>query len=918
MIARGSATSRTSLPHSPPFCPGRPARFGPRVLAVMGLLAVSLPGCRSAGTADEAIALVAALDIAGQAAQLVAAAVDVPDEDAAGWLAAQAAVRTGPAPGYWIESGDARAAASLVRRLPQVAGVDPLVGLELEEGVGGALAGGTPLPPLSRALTIAEPADLSRMGQALAREAGALGIHLGRIDAPPTSGGLPLAGVDDTLPERLVSLIEGAEGLPLALGIFWTPGGSGVSTWDRARLEAIEMPLLAAALDARAAALVPGALALPALSGDSTPAHRSAAVVRGTLRRDLGWHGLVIADLRGSEAADDGVGGAAITAVAAGADLVIVPGEADEVVAEIVAAVEDGRLPAGRVEAAATRVVALKLRRVPLSAAPADSFRLPLPDQGVLEIADSIARRLLGAGPATGDLLSPGTVLFTPAGRGRAFAAAVPAAAGVREVQVNLTADPGALSAMIAAEAAEASAVVYLDFPQRSGPTLSELVATLPDSLRERVPVVRVAFRRWPEAALLGERPHLLAAGIAAPAQRAAAARLFGGPDPHLAPAPPAALAGGMPGERPAAEMGMDAGRLAAVDRAVEAAIAAGTFSAAAVAVGRSGGMALFRAFGSPVPGAGPADPNTTLFDLASLTKVVGTTFLAAALVESGDLDLDAPVRRYIPEFRGEHKDDVTIRHLLAHNAGLPPGLPLYAGSSSSEEALEQVIRQSLRREPGLEAEYSDLGMIVLAEVLTRVSGKPLDHLLAQRLLVPLDMHGTMFLPPAADFGSIVPTAMRSERPFPIRGVVHDGNAYRLGGITGHAGLFSTLRDVSIFAAAMLAGGEYGGVRVLREETVREFAAIQPNAGTRALGWDTPAERSNAGRFLSARAFGHTGFTGTSIWIDPDRDLFVVLLANRTFTEATASAMLDIRIAVHEAAARAIADRPLLQRPGSR
>ncbi|MEX0912501.1 MAG: serine hydrolase, partial [Gemmatimonadota bacterium] len=368
----------------------------------------------------------------------------------------------------------------------------------------------------------------------------------------------------------------------------------------------------------------------------------------------------------------------------------------------------------------------------------------------------------------------------------------------------------------------------------------------------------------------------------------------------------------------PPDSVGMSSQGLAAVDRIIEEAIEEEVFTAAALALGRRGGLVRLTGYGSSDENGDPLDPGAALFDLASLTKVVGTTSAVAALIESGEMELDAPVRRWIGEFSGGEKDRVTIRHLLTHTSGLPPWLGLYASAGSPTEALSQVIEQSLVRPPGEISEYSDLGMILLAAVVERAAGMPIDQLLAERLFIPLDMASTMFLPPLAFRERAIPTATETERPFTLRGVVHDGNAYRLGGVTGHAGLFSTAHDLAIFSQMMLNGGSYGSVRIFSEPTVRAFTTAYAADAERGLGWDKPADRSSAGRFLSAASFGHTGFTGTSIWIDPARDLFVVLLTNRTFPEASAGDILEVRMDVHEAAAQAITDYRITARPEAR
>jgi CubicO group peptidase (beta-lactamase class C family) len=226
-------------------------------------------------------------------------------------------------------------------------------------------------------------------------------------------------------------------------------------------------------------------------------------------------------------------------------------------------------------------------------------------------------------------------------------------------------------------------------------------------------------------------------------------------------------------------------------------------------------------------------------------------------------------------------------------------------------------MRSELKTAPGEKMVYSDFGMILMAEGVRLAAREPMDHFLARRVFGPLGMQSTFYLPSPDLRDRAVATAVESERPYPLRAVVHDGNAFRLGGVAGHAGIFSTAWDLSVFAQTLLNGGAYGTRRVWERGTVAAFTRRQPNAGTRALGWDTPAPRSSAGSYLSARAYGHTGFTGTSIWIDPEKELFVIVLANRTFTKGSQGDILRIRGRVADLAAKAITDQPVRPRAGS-
>jgi CubicO group peptidase (beta-lactamase class C family) len=303
-----------------------------------------------------------------------------------------------------------------------------------------------------------------------------------------------------------------------------------------------------------------------------------------------------------------------------------------------------------------------------------------------------------------------------------------------------------------------------------------------------------------------------------------------------------------------------------------------------------------------------PVTPET-IYDLASLTKVIGLTTATMMLVDEGKLDLDAPVQRYVPSFQGPDKERVTIKHLLTHSSGLPAWRPLYAEARTRDAALALVDTTALQRQPGDTFVYSDLGAMVLAQAVEAITGQRLDRFLDVRLFGPLGMSATRYLPPASWRDRIAPTENDTVfRHRLLRGEVHDENAGRLGGVSGHAGLFSTAGDLSRFAIWLLesrrtpedADGRRttsGDLRHLSPSLVQEFTRRQnlPPGSSRALGWDTPSELSSAGTKMGPNAFGHTGFTGTSIWFDPDRDLFIILLTNRVNPTRANTKILQVR-----------------------
>ena len=335
--------------------------------------------------------------------------------------------------------------------------------------------------------------------------------------------------------------------------------------------------------------------------------------------------------------------------------------------------------------------------------------------------------------------------------------------------------------------------------------------------------------------------------------------------------------------------------------------------------VARRGAVVLERAAGRLTYDEGsPAVTPSTIYDLASLTKIIATTTLMMRRVEAGVLDLDDTAASYLPELAESPAGGATLRDLLAHSSGLPCCTELFRDVGDGldrDEAraryLEHIAGTQLevgRRERAI---YSDLGVLLLGEILERSSDRGLDDLMQAEVLDPLGLADTGYLPLEELRERIAPTEFDSWRGRLPHGEVHDENTLALGGIAPHAGLFGIAREVAAFGQAMLNGGVYGGQRLADAETVALFtrrAELVPGS-SRALGWDTPSHPSSAGRYFSAHSFGHTGFTGTSLWIDPELDLIVVLLTNRVHPTRDNIAIRTLRPAIHDAVVLAIDDR---------
>ena len=397
-------------------------------------------------------------------------------------------------------------------------------------------------------------------------------------------------------------------------------------------------------------------------------------------------------------------------------------------------------------------------------------------------------------------------------------------------------------------------------------------------------------------------------------------------PEPASPPVP-------QPPAMPAASLGFRAGLPSTIDSLVSAGIADGAAPGVAVAVGRHGRVAYMRGYGRiDTVSSAPAVTDSTRFDMASLTKVVATTTAAMILEEEGLLNIDRPVRAYLPELNAPDKATITVRNLLAHNGGFRSGAPLWRDPRGAGAFLQAMNESQLFYAPGDSTIYSDWDLIMVGAIVERITGQRLDAFLEQRVWKPLGMRETGFNPlasgPLPAGAACIVTASTTHpllsqiaateidtlyRKRQVHGIVHDENACALGGVAGHAGLFSSARDLAVFASMMLNGGSYNGVRILKPQTIARWTARQSAKYSRALGWDTPAPGSSSGRFFSPRSFGHTGFTGTSIWMDPEKGIYVVLLTNRVNPTRANMKHEPLRRALADAVQQAVVDAPVTE-----
>ena len=328
---------------------------------------------------------------------------------------------------------------------------------------------------------------------------------------------------------------------------------------------------------------------------------------------------------------------------------------------------------------------------------------------------------------------------------------------------------------------------------------------------------------------------------------------------------------------------------LVEIDSILIAYIRAQAFPGAVVSVGKGDNIVKMTGYGGYTYQSIHRMQPESSFDLASLTKVIATTTAVMILYEEGRLDIDAPVSRYLSAYRTPERQSITIRHLLTHTSGLPAWRPFYKdGITTRETVLGSILSTPLLSKPGEEYLYSDFGMISLALVIETITGEPFDQWCTQNIFARLGMNSTGFRGTGTSDSTVVPTELDDYfRHRLIQGEVHDETAWILGGVAGHAGLFSTMLDLSRFARMMAQKGRYNGGEFLQTRTIDLFTTVvDTSLSTRALGWDTRNlgdEPSSAGQYFGPHSYGHTGFTGTSLWVDPDSETWVILLTNRVY-----------------------------------
>ena len=345
------------------------------------------------------------------------------------------------------------------------------------------------------------------------------------------------------------------------------------------------------------------------------------------------------------------------------------------------------------------------------------------------------------------------------------------------------------------------------------------------------------------------------------------------------------------------------------IDEIIQSANNDSAFPGAVVLVSKEGEIIYEKAFGHlTYYDTSAVVTINTIYDIASLTKVTATTTAVMICYDKNLFSLDDPVAKYIPEFSQNGKEKVTIKNLLLHNSGLPAFKRFYKNYSSAEEIIKDIYKTPLSYEPGSKTVYSDLGFITLAKIVEQVTGKRFDAFCKEEIFKPLQMNSTFFNPPDSLKYKIAPTEYDNYwRKKLVWGKVHDETSSLLNGVAGHAGLFSTAEDMSKLLQLLLNGGTFNSHQIIKPATAILFTTRYSDKSSRALGWDTKSEeKSSAGKLFDITSFGHTGFTGTSVWADPIRKLFVVFLTNSVHPTRENKKLYKVRPVLHDAVINAL------------
>ncbi len=827
-----------------------------------------------------------------------------------------------------------------------------LVSADYERGLGQWMRGATLFPSNMAVTATYNPQLAYSQGQVTADEARAMGVHVTfspvmDVNNNPDNPIINFRSYSDS-PESVIKFgtqfIKGAQDNGLIACAKHFPGHGNTSTdshsslptikGNRTELESIELAPFKSAVDAGVKMIMVGHIALPGLDPSGKPASHSYKITTELLRDEWGFQGIVITDgmEMGGLTQSTWAGESALRAVEAGSDILLLPMDVDQTIDALEQAVLQGRITEDRINESVQRIwdmktecglfenkrtdwenveqnigisnngnIAKEIAEKSITLVKNENKIIPLKPEKI----NSLTHLVLSTDDGVRDMLDPiiRDINYTHG--------------NVQNVIVNDEISSTRINEIINKISQSDLVVVSLLVRIRMDKgqsTIDETHADLLEQMYKRqIPFVVMSFGS-PYLPSYDYLPaYVCAYGYGSVSQKAASDALWGRKpiqgilpvnlDAHFKQGH-----GLLSSNR---KTGFDSSsKKFNLDKAwgvLNDAIADSIFPGAQVFVSKQGNVIASRGFGHHIyDNQSPPVTPESIYDIASLTKVLATTPIIMKLISQKKLGLHQTIHQFFPQFTGEWKNKVTIEHLLTHSSGLKPFIQYFLDTpvKSPDEIIDDIVMQNLDFEPGTQYQYSDLGMILLQYIAEKVGKHSLDWFSDRWIYRPLGMQNTMFTPDSSLLIQIVPTEFDALfRNRLVHGDVHDENAHVLGGVAGHAGLFSNAEDIGKYAQMMLNQGTWLGKRYFWESDIRRFTKRRniPQGSERTLGWDTPSRngKSSAGDYFSHKSYGHLGFTGTSLWIDPTEEIIVILLTNRVHPSRNKGGMYKIRRAFH-------------------
>lgn len=858
--------------------------------------------------------------------------------------------------GFIFFQGDIENTAKNINFLQENSDVPLLISADFERGLGYRLSDATEFPS-HMSVTAAEDVNLAyQMGKIIALESRAIGVHqnfapvadINNNPFNPIINNRSFSEDKGLVSQYSIAFIRGSKAGRMISTAKHFPGHGNTNVdshkelptilLDRINLANNELVPFTRLIKAGVPSVMIGHLYVPALEPyERIPSSLSRRIVTDLLQAEMGFDGLIVTDAMNMNAVTNyySVGEASVLAVKAGNDIILMPPDEELAINSIYFAVEDGEISQERIDHSVRKILAAKrwLKLDKNKITPIGSIKDVIGKRQHLRLSREIAERsvtlvknddgIIPLDPSAYKNIAFITINDAAGDkRGASFQSMIQDnLKNVTTVYLNRKSkerDFNVVNAMVN-RADLIILSVYLDISdgQETSRQSKNLYSLIEDILTKQKPVVLLSLENpYVLAAFPDAKTYLCSYGDVTAVRRAMIDALLGS----------ITIKGVLPVSIPNTHYGIGSGlklkssRLVFtgveehplydfndVNELMQNALDKKIFPGGVLLAAHRGRVIYEKPFGCfTFDSSSTPVMKEAMFDLASLTKVVAATTAAMILNDEGKLDPEQFVEHYLPGFGKNGKEQIKVKNLLLHNAGFGPSVSYKDLYSTKEEIIKSIFEEKLQYPAGSRTVYSDAGMILLQLIIEKISGTTLDKFVSDRIFSPLGMKRTMFNPGMELWYYCLPTSNEYDRVKRNKGVVHDYYAFLMGGVSGHSGLFSTARDLAVFLQMMLQNGFYNGIQLIKPSTVTAWTK-RDGQNLRAFGWDVKSsETSPAGKHFSEISYGHTGHTGTSVWVDPERELFVVLLTNGVFPDGKNTGMLNFRPELHDAVIKVV------------